>query len=150
MEALMQRGPINVNSVEGAGTVTGSRKALWTGRLMSGLAILFLAFDTLGKVLELAPVIQGTTELGYAASVVLPLGIIELVCVVLYAIPRTSVLGAILLTGWFGGAIATHVHAGSPLFSHTLSPLYVAVLVWGGLSLRNRRVRALVSMRVRE
>jgi hypothetical protein len=149
MEAITQRGILNVNSIERAGAVSSSRKAQWAGRLMSGLAILFLAFDTLGKVLGLAPVIQGTTELGYAESAVFTLGLIELVCVVLYVIPRTSVLGAILLTGWFGGAIATHLRLGSPLFSHTLFPIYVALLVWGGLSLSSERVRALLSLRVR-
>lgn len=129
--------------------MTGSRKALWAGRLMSGLAILFLAFDALGKVLRLAPVIQGSIELGYPASTVFGLGIVVLVCLVLYVIPRTSVLGAILLTGWFGGAVASQVRVGNPLFSHILSPIYVAVLVWGGLFLRDGRVRALISPRVR-
>jgi hypothetical protein len=149
MEALSQRGILDVNSNPAARTVTGSRKALWTGRLMSGLAILFMAVDSLGKVLELAPVIQGSTELGYAASAVFWLGLIELACVVFYVIPRTSVLGAILMTGWFGGAIATHVRMGHPLFSHTLFPIYVAILVWGGLFLRNARLRAVLSPRVR-
>jgi hypothetical protein len=150
MEALSPRELLDVNSLPGSGAVTGSRKAQWAGRLMSGLAVLFLTFDALGKVLQLAPVMQGSTELGYPAGSVFWLGLVLLVCVALHVIPRTSVLGAILLTGWFGGAIATHVRAESPLFSHTLSPLYVAVLVWGGLYLRNGRVRALFSLRVRE
>ncbi|WP_224240196.1 DoxX family protein [Hyalangium gracile] len=150
MEALSQRDLLDVNSLPGAGAVTGSRKARWTGRLMSGLAILFLAFDSLGKVLQLAPFVQGTTELGFSAGAVFWLGLIQLACVVLYVLPRTGGLGAILLTGWFGGAIATHVRMGSPLFSHTLFPLYVAVLVWGGLYLRSHQVRALLSPRVRE
>jgi hypothetical protein len=150
MEALSQRGILDVNSSPGAQAATGSRKAQWAGRLMSGLAILFMAFDSLGKVLGLAPFIQGTTEMGYAASAVLVLGIVELACLVFYVIPRTSVLGAILMTGWFGGAIATHMRIGSPLFSHTLFPIYVAILVWGGLFLRNERLRALLSLRVRE
>ena len=150
MEALSQRGILDVNAVPRAQAVTGSRKAQWAGRLMSGLAILFLAFDALGKVLGLPPFIQGTTELGYAVSAVFGLGLVQSLCVALYGVPRTSVLGAILLTGWFGGAIATHVRVGSPLFSHTLFPVYVALLVWGGLYLRNARLRALLSMRVRE
>ncbi len=150
MEALSQRGILDVNAVPQAQAVTGSRKAQWAGRLMSGLAILFLAFDALGKVFGLPPFIQGTTELGYAASAVFGLGLVQALCVALYGVPRTSVLGAILLTGWFGGAIATHVRVGSPLFSHTLFPVYVALLVWGGLYLRNARLRALLSMRVRE
>lgn len=149
MQTLSQRDLLDVNSLPGTGAVTGSRKALWAGRVMSGLALLFLAFDTLGKVLQLAPFVQGTTELGFAASAVLWLGLIQLACVVLYALPRTAVLGAILLTGWFGGAIATHVRLGNPLFSHTLFPIYVAVLVWGGLCLRSGRVRDFLLMRVR-
>ncbi|WP_245768568.1 DoxX family protein [Stigmatella aurantiaca] len=139
-----------MNAVPQAQAVIGSRKAQWAGRLMSGLAILFLAFDALGKVLRLPPFIQGTTELGYTVSAVFGLGLVQSLCVALYVVPRTSVLGAILLTGWFGGAIATHVRVGSPLFSHTLFPVYVALPVWGGLSLRNARLRALISMRVRE
>jgi hypothetical protein len=150
MEAMTQRGILDVNSIPAAGTVRGSRKARWAGRLMSGLAILLLTFDALGKVLQLEPVMKGSTEMGFPASSVFWLGLVLLACVVLYTIPRTAVLGAILLTGWFGGAIATHVRAGNPLFSHTLFPIYVAVVVWGGLCLRSGRVRALFSMRVRE
>lgn len=150
MEALSQRGILDVNSLPVARTVNGSRKALWTGRVLSGLAIFFMAFDSVGKVLALPPFIQGTTELGFAASAVTGLGLVELACVVLYVIPRTSVLGAILMTGWFGGAIATHLRLGSPLFSHTLFPVYVAVLVWGGLFLRNTRLRSVLFPRVHE
>lgn len=149
MQTLSQRDLLDVNSLPGTGAVTGSRKALWTGRLMSGLAILFLAFDSVGKVLQLPPFVQGSTEMGFAAGAVLWLGLIQVACVALYVLPRTSVLGAILLTGWFGGAIATHVRLGNPLFSHTLFPIYVAVLVWGGLCLRNRRVLDMLLLRVR-
>ena len=124
-----------------------SRKGLWTGRVLSGLAVLFLLFDTLIKVLKLAPAVEGTTALGYPASVVRGIGIIELVCLVLYVIPRTSVLGAILLTGYLGGAIATHVRVGSPLLTHTLFPIYVALLIWGGRFLRDDRLRTLIPFR---
>lgn len=150
MEAITQRGILDVNSIPAVGVVRGSRKARWAGRVMSGLAILLLTFDALGKVFQLEPVMKGSTELGYPASSIFPLGLVLLGCVVLYAIPRTAALGAILLTGWFGGAIATNVRAGNPLFSHTLFPIYVAAVVWGGLYLRSGRVRALFSMRVRE
>jgi DoxX-like family len=150
MEAITERGIFNVNSIPAAGAVRGSRKARWAGRMMSGLAILLLSFDAVAKVLQLAPVMKGSTELGYPASSVFWLGLVLLGCVALYAIPRTAALGAILLTGWFGGAIATHVRAGNPLFSHTLFPIYVAVVVWGGLYLRSGHVRSLFSMRVRE
>jgi hypothetical protein len=122
---------------------TSARKVSWTGRVLSGLALLFLAFDSLGKVLQLAPVIKGSGDLGFPPSSVLGLGIIQSLCVLLYAIPRTSVFGAVLLTGWLGGAIATHLRLGNPLFSHTLFPIYVALFVWGGLYLRRADLRAL-------
>jgi len=108
---------------------------------------LFLTFDTVIKVLKLAPAVQGTTKLGYPASAVLWIGLIELVWLTLYLVPRTSVLGALLLTGYLGGAIATHVRLGSPLLSHTLFPIYVALLLWGGLYLRETRLRELVPFR---
>jgi hypothetical protein len=150
MEAITQRGILNVNSVPAAGAVRGSRKLRWTGRVMSGLATLLLTFDALGKVFQAEAVMKASTEMGFPANSIFPLGLVLLGCVVLYAIPRTAALGAILLTGWLGGAIAIHVHAGNPLFSHTLFPIYVAVVVWGGLYLRSGRVRAFFSMRVRE
>ena len=121
-----------------------ANKVVWVGRVLSGLAVLFLAFDAVIKLMQLPMAIQGTTDLGYPASVVLPLGIIQVVCLIVYLIPRTSVLGAILWTGYLGGAIATHVRLGNPLFTHQLFPIYVAALLWGGLYLRDRRVRALL------
>jgi hypothetical protein len=117
------------------------------GYVLTALVALFLVFDTVLKVLRLAPAIQGTTELGYPAGLVLPIGVIELVCVALYLAPRTAVLGAILLTGYLGGAIATHLRVGSPLLSHTLFPIYVALMLWGGLYLRETRLRALLPFR---
>jgi hypothetical protein len=120
---------------------------LWAGRIMSALAVLFLLFDSVIKVMKLAPAVEGTTELGYPESVVVGIGIIELVCLVVYLIPRTTVLGAVLLTGYFGGAIASHVRIGSPLFTHVLFPIYVAALIWGGLFLREGRLRALIPLR---
>ena len=124
-----------------------STKELWAGRVLSGLAVLFLTFDAAIKVLELPAAVEGTTQLGYAESVIAPLGVVQLVCLILYLIPRTSVLGAILWTGYLGGAVATHVRVGSPLFSHTLFPTYVAVLLCAGLWLRDRRVRAVLETR---
>jgi hypothetical protein len=120
-----------------------SATRLWTGRIMSALAILFLLFDTVGKLLRLAPFVEGTTQLGYPASVVLGIGVLELLCLVGYLIPRTSILGAVMLTGYLGGAVATHVRVGSPLFTHILFPIYVGVLIWGGLYLRDPRLRGL-------
>lgn len=121
-----------------------SKTALWTGRVLSTLAVLFLLFDCVIKLMQVPQAIEGTTTLGYPASVIFPLGIIQLICLVIYVIPQTSVLGAILWTGYLGGAIATHVRIGNPLFSHILFPVYVALLIWGGLYLRNQRLRALL------
>lgn len=124
-----------------------STKGIWAGRVLSGLAILFLTFDATMKVLRLTPAVEGTTQLGYPASVILPLGLIQVACLVVYLIPRTSVLGAVLWTGYLGGAIATHVRLSNPLFSHALFPVYVAAFLWGGLWLRDPRVRAVLPLR---
>ncbi len=100
-----------------------SRKTLWAGRVMSGFAVLFLLVDATVKVLELPPALEATTQLGYPASVVFGLGVLQLACLVVYLVPRTSVLGAVLWTGYLGGAVATHVRVGNPLFSHALPDL---------------------------
>jgi hypothetical protein len=134
-------------SNSGAQSVPLSKGRLWTGRIMSALPALFLLIDGVGKLVKPAPVVQGTLQLGYPESVLLGLGIVLLSCTVLYVIPRTAVLGAILLTGYLGGAVATHVRVGSPLFSHILFPVYLAVLLWGGLYLRDGRLRALIPLR---
>lgn len=127
--------------------MTTSPTRLWIGRTLSGLAILFLAFDTIIKVLRLPIAVAGTTELGYPEHTVFVIGIIQLVCLVLYVIPRTSVLGAILFTGYLGGAVATHVRIENPLFTHVLFPIYVGILLWGGLYARDERLRALIPIR---
>ena len=119
-------------------------KRIWAGRIASGLVTAFLLFDAAIKVLRLPIAVEATVQLGYPASSVLTIGVAELVCLVLYVIPRTSALGAILLTGHLGGAVATHLRVGSPLLGFTLFPFYVAALLWGGLYLRNERLRALV------
>jgi hypothetical protein len=126
---------------------TSPTTTIWIGRVLSALAILFLAFDAVIKVLTLPIAVEGTTQLGYPESAVFVIGIIELVCLALYVIPQTSILGAILFTGYLGGAIATHVRIGSPLFTHILFPIYVAVLIWGGLYAREPRLRALLPLR---
>jgi hypothetical protein len=133
----------------GTTTNVGSRGALWTGRGLSTLAVLFLTLDSIGKLLEVPPVVEGTLELGYPASTVFPIGVILLLCVLAHVVPRTSVLGAVLLTGYLGGAIATHVRVGNPLLTHTLFPIYVALLVWGGLFLRDAGLRGLLPWRSR-
>jgi hypothetical protein len=120
---------------------------LWAGRISYALAVLFLLFDSVMKVVRAAPAIEGTVQLGYPASVVFGIGVVQLVCLALYLIPPTAVLGAILLTGYLGGAIATHVRVGNPLLTHVFFPLYVGALVWGGLWLRDERLRALAPWR---
>jgi hypothetical protein len=124
-----------------------SKSQLWTGRVLSTLAVLFLIFDSVLKLIKPAMVVEGTVKLGYSASVITPLGIILLSCVVLYCIPATRVLGAIFLTGYLGGAVATHVRVGDPLFSHILFPTYIATLLWLGLYLRDPALRAFVPLR---
>jgi len=126
---------------------SSAKKRSIAGYVLTGLVAAFLTFDTVMKLLQLAPAVQGTTELGYPAGTVVVIGAIELVCLVLYLIPPTSVLGALLLTGYLGGAIATHVRVGSPLPTHTLFPIYVALMVWGGLYLRESRLRDLLPFR---
>lgn len=127
--------------------IDDSRSQQWTGRVLSALAILFLLFDAIGKLVRPPQVIEGTTQLGWPVSVILTLGVIQVVCLVLYAVPRTAVLGAILWTGYLGGAVATHVRIENPLFTHILFPTYVAALLWGGLWLRDRRLRDLLPLR---
>ena len=124
-----------------------SKQAQLTGRGISGLAVSFLIFDSLGKLLEVQPVVDGTRQLGYSPEIVFSLGVTLLSCVLTYLVPRTSVLGAVLLTAYLGGAVATHVRVGSPLFSHVLFPAYLAALLWGGLLLRDAQLRAFLPWR---
>jgi DoxX-like family len=119
-------------------------KTLWAGRITAALPVLFLLFDAVIKVMKLPPAVEGTVRLGYPESLVVGIGIVELVCVLVYVIPRTAVLGAILLTGYLGGATATQVRLEDPWF---FFPIGVGVLVWGGLFLRDDRLRALVPLR---
>ena len=122
-----------------------SKKSLWTGRIISVLPALFLLLDGIMKLVKPAPVVEATVRLGYPESVILGLGIVLIACTVLYFIPRTSVLGAILLTGYLGGAVATHVRVGEGLFPVSF-PIIMGVLVWGGLWLRDQRLRALIPL----
>ncbi len=126
-------------SISEVGTVSASKKMIWAGRIMSGLVVLFLLFDGVVKLLRLPIAMEPTVRLGYPESLVLAIGIVELVCTVAYAIPRTSIFGAILLTGYLGGATATHVRVGDPFFF----PIVIGVLVWAGLYLRDERLREL-------
>ena len=117
------------------------------GRVLTAIPVLFLLFDVGIKFSGVPAVAESMTQLGWPLSATTGVAILELICLVLYLVPRTSVLGVVLLTGYLGGAIATHVRVGNPLFSHILFPVYVAALLWGGLYLRDRRVRALVGGR---
>ena len=130
-----------------AQTAPVSKTRLWAGRVMTALPVLFLLFDSVIHIMKIAPVVESFKQLGFPVSLALGIGVLELVCIVVYVIPRTSILGAILLTGYLGGAVATNVRIGSPLFSHVLFPVYVGVLVWGGLFLREERLRALIPLR---
>lgn len=123
------------------------RVQVWTGRVLSGLAVLFLAGDTVFKLVTSPEALQGTAELGWSPGAVFGIGVIELVCLVTYLIPRTAVLGAVLFTGYLGGAIATHLRIDNPLITHVLFPVYVAAFIWGGLFLRDRALRAVLPFR---
>jgi len=127
-------------------TIPISKKALWIGRVISALPILFLLMDGVMKLFKPAIVVETTVKLGYSETVIVPLGIVLLVSTVLYVIPRTSVLGAILLTGYLGGAVATHVRVGEGWFPISF-PIIFGVLIWGGLWLRDTRMRALIPLR---
>lgn len=129
--------------IAAARTLPAITISVWTGRILSALAILFLAFDTVIKVLNLAPAVEATSQLGYPAHLVVSIGLIQLACLAVYTFPRTAFLGAILLTGYLGGAVATQVRAESGLFS-VVFPLIIAALVWGGIFLRSERVRSLI------
>jgi DoxX-like family len=138
--------PITAHSATAdAPTVTSRR----IGLVLLGIAVLFLTFDTVVKLMANPMAVEGTLALGYQASVIRPLGVLCAILLALLVIPRTAPLGALLWTGYLGGAIATHVRIGNPLFTHVLFPVYIAALIWGGLALRDVRVRAMVRSIVR-
>ena len=132
-----------------AETAPVSKPARWTGRVLSGLVIVFLLFDGAVKLVPWPIVTETMDRMGYGSSESLArtLGVITVACTVLYAIPPTSILGAILLTGYLGGAMASHVRIGSPLFTHTLFGLYLGLMVWGGLWFRDGSLRDLIPWR---
>jgi hypothetical protein len=121
-------------------------RIILVGRALSGLAILFLGFDTAIKLGRMPVVAETLASLGYPPDLGFTIGVVELVCVALYAVPRTAVLGAILLTALFGGGIATHIRVGSPLVTHILFGVYLGLTVWGGLYFRSRRLRELIPL----
>lgn len=131
--------------MEAAAQIAVSNSSLWAGRIVTGLVALFLLADGVGKLLKPEMVVSETVRLGYPESVILPIGVVLIVCTILYLIPTTSILGAILLTGYLGGAVATHVRAGEPLFS-VFFAIAFGVLVWLGLYLRDPRLRVLLPL----
>jgi hypothetical protein len=123
---------------------TEKTKKPWAGYIVSAIPILFLLMDSIMKLVKPGFVVTATVGLGYPEGVIIPLGVVLLTCTILYMIPRTAVLGAILLTGYLGGAVATHVRVGGSLFGEILFPVYIGIFVWLGLYLRDVRLRALV------
>ena len=119
----------------------------WVSFILSGLVILFMLIDAAMKLLQFPVVLETTAQLGWPVASVVPVGVVLLICIALYAYPRTSVLGSILLTAYLGGTVATHARIGSPIFSHMLFGVYLCVMLWGGLYLRDERLRALIPFR---
>jgi hypothetical protein len=127
-------------------SVSISNRAIWAGRAMSSLVIFFMLLDGGMKLVPMDVVLKASEPLGIPGSLARTLGALTIGCTLLYALPRTAVLGAILLTGYLGGAIATHLRVGDPLFTHVLFGAYLGLLVWGGLYLRDSRLRALIPL----
>jgi hypothetical protein len=126
-----------------AAAQTVSMKSLWAGRIISALVVLFLLFDAVAKLMKISPVLEAFTRLGFSTGLAVPIGVLLLVCTIVYVIPPRSILGAILLTAYLGGATVTHLRAGQPFYF----PVVFGVLVWGGLYLREDRLRALIPLR---
>src|SRR6267154_4770127 len=124
-----------------------SNTHLWAARIITALVVLFLVFDGVTKVMKVPAVMEATARIGFPANLIPGIGVLLLACTAIYVIPRTSVLGAILLTGYLGGAVLTNLRAGSSLFGETLFPVYFGVLVWAGLYLRDERLHALIPLR---
>ena len=123
-----------------------SKSSLWVGRVISALAVLFMLFDGAIKLVKIAPVTEAFAHLGYPESLAITIGTLELVCTALYVIPRTSLFGALLLTGFLGGAVSTHVRVGDPLFP-IFFPFLIGAMIWGGLYLTDSRLRVLLAPR---
>ena len=127
-----------------------SEKKVIIGRIMSGIAVLFMLFDSITKILKTPQVMQASVKLGYPENTIPIIGLILLVLTIIYIIPRTSIFGAILLTGYLGGAVASNLRIMNPLFSNTLFPIYFAILVWGGIYLRDNFISQFVPFRKTE
>jgi hypothetical protein len=124
-----------------------SKARLWTGRILSAIVALFLLFDGVMKVMLVPVVVEGSKKAGYPVGSMVGIGWTLIVCTLVYLFPRTSVLGAILLTGYLGGAVATHVRISDPLFSHALFPVYFGMAIWAALVLRDARLLTFIPVR---
>jgi hypothetical protein len=144
MTAIEKRHLEGIHMQTATEAVPQGKKKRWVGRTLSALAALFLLVDGAMKIMKAPVAVKGTLELGYPEGVVVGIGVVLIACTLLYVIPRTAMLGAILLTGYLGGAVGTHVRVGNPLFSHVLFPVYIGVLIWGGLVLCEDQLRALL------
>ncbi len=133
------------NAIASAPAVESSRALVWTGRVLSGLIVAFLFVDAAGKLALLAPYVEGTHNAGYAVELVRPLGVVLAIPTLLHVIPRTQFIGALLLTAYFGGAVATHVRMGSPFWF----PIVFAILLWAGYAMRSARFRAFLVSTIR-
>lgn len=125
-----------------AETQTASGKPLWTGRILSILAVVFMLFDAIGHLLKPAPVVQAFLQLGFPLNLSVDLGVIQLICVLVYVIPRTAIFGAVLITGYLGGAVAIHMRVGNPVFE-CVFPILIGIFFWAGLFLRDTRLSAI-------
>lgn len=123
-----------------------SKAHVWTGRALSGIVLLFMTLDGVTKLARVPAVVEASEQMGITPGALFAIGATALGCTILYAIPRTAALGAILLTGFLGGAVATHVRLGNPLLSHTLFPTYLGAMAWAGLVLRRPELRALLGL----
>ncbi len=130
-----------------ASTARPSRRSVIAGRIMTGIIALLLTLDVSAKLVRAQAVVDGSAKLGFTPDQMFVVGVIGAVCLVLYLIPRTAPIGALLWTGYFGGAIVTHLRVGDPLLTHILFPIYVSALIWGGLYLRDPRIRAVLGKR---
>jgi hypothetical protein len=144
LEATVSATILDSSSRRASRTRATSPSALWAGRILTGIAVLFLAFDAAVKLVGAKEAVDGTVQLGWQPHHLPIIGTIALALLVLYAIPRTAPLGAVLWTGYLGGAVATQLRVDNPLFSHVLFPIYVAAILWGGLYLRDDRIRRLI------
>jgi hypothetical protein len=138
--------PIDETAVTEHAQKSTANKRMWAGRVLSGIAVVFMLFDATIHALKPQFVVDAFVQLGYSPDVSVPLAVVVIVCLALYLIPRTSVLGSILITGYLGGAVATNLRIGAPLWTNILFPVYVGVFFWGGLYLRNKAISDLIPL----